>query len=276
MAAQFYFKKPEIIVQEPVPQEQAALHYSREAFLNWFATDIEQRASYYGVQLQLARVQDLRILRTFVEEYYTKLEGNSLSPYDYYRIIEYGHAIMMWEQETLIGCIFEMGYDNFERNSYALRLVLSSNVRGRGYAQLLTDYTCYLGYLRGSTVVRATIAINNLVSLFFHLNKVGMILETINPDIDGLTRYYQASLPLSPEGILTNRIDRLKLASFLQNSREGKDFIRLQHTQLAEIEHMFATTNFKIVAFEPIGSRQYEFIAIPAPDLQYFTTRQFD
>ena len=272
----YYYQKPsEICSNLPLKFNDFNEKFD-EFFIEWYKTNILERTHAENLVIRTAKLSDFDSIVHFVEVHYTRLEGNNLSLYEYYRIIEYGHVVLLEKEEKIIGCIFEIGYNTEEKTSYALRLVLTPSARGRGYAQLLTDYTCYLSILRGSKVIRATIAVTNTVSLFFHLNKVGMIIEAINPPLPGLTRYYQASLPLNPESLFSNRIDHEKLDAYLKKSIAGVDYILHDIREIDQIEAMFLKTDFVIVAFVFKGNKIYQFVALHKNNLQFVTDKIFN
>jgi hypothetical protein len=244
--------------------------------LSWAFLQIESRARENNLTLRSANFSDFENLLEFVESNYIYNEGNNLSAYDYYQIFEYGQIIILLQNNLIVGCIFLTQHRSVEKTTYALRLVITPKLRGQGIAEILTDYACCVGMLKGSSVIRATIYIHNIVSLYFNLNKIGMILETINEPIKGLNRLYQASLPLYPNSLIENKISRKKLQIYLENHRPEVDYKLIDTQNIPAIETMFYETNFKVVAIHIQGKNTYSFVAIPADKLQFFSIKHFN
>ncbi len=265
-----YFKKPNDICVDLSDEQGEILSMNRFSFNRWLYDDLQRRQEEYNVVLRRGTLTDIPLLQEFTETYYTALEGNSLTSYDYYRFTEYGNSLILEKDEKVVGVIFEVGYDTPERTSYAMRFVVEPGSRGKGYAQILTDASCLKALERGSSLIRATIAVKNHVSLFFHLNKVGMVIESINPVIKGLTRYYQASLPVSPYGIYENRIDRAKLKIFLSAHKEGEDYWLYDSDDIESIEEALIDKRLKLVSYIPVGGKRFQFLALSSQQINFF------
>lgn len=270
MANKDIYQKPAIICKPLTDDEKHLMNLSDSDFIVFQKKEIEEELEKLGYKIRVANYEDIDALWNFTEARYVKLEGNELSTYDYYRFIKFGTGLILQKEETICGCVFEIAYDTPLRTSYPLRLVLDEKIKGNNIGLWLVLYLSLIAKKRGSEINRSVISFDNHISLYVQVNKQGWILNGVNPNIKGLTNYFEACLPLSNTGIIQNKIDMQKLLAFIKKHEAGKDYNLIECNNIEAVHQSFKQ-NYIITAFirEGIIDDKNYFFAIPAVELEY-------
>ena len=270
MANKDIYQKPSSICKTLTSDEKYLMNLSDSDFIDVQKKGIEEDLEKIGYKIRLANYDDIEKLWSFTEARYVKLGGNELSAYDYYRFIKFGTALILHKEEEIFGCVFEIAYDAPLRTSYPLRLVLDENIKGNNIGLWMVLYLSLIAKKRGSEINRSVISFDNHISLYVQVNKQGWILNGVNPNIKGLTNYFEACLPLSNTGIMQNKIDMQKLIGFIKKHEVGKDYKLIECDNLEAVQQSFKQ-KYLITAFirEGIIDEHNYFFALPAEELEY-------
>ncbi len=267
----FIYKKPAHFCQEISHLDKAKLSLSKPDFIKNYKKELENSISVFGLEFRKMIADDIAEIDTFIDARYTKLEGNELSPYDYFRFIKYGHGLIIQDIEKNIkGCVFEIAYDTSEKTSYPLRLIIDSSIKGHNLGKEMVLYLSLLAMERGSKVNRSVISFNNHESLYIQLNYQGWILTDYNSDIKGITPYFEACLPLTKHGILTNKINLNKTLNYLDTNPLKSTYKLVEVNDEPEIIKLF-DEGYVVIAFlkeETIGKPNH-YLALPASEIFY-------
>jgi hypothetical protein len=266
----FLYKKPDVICRSLSDADKQLLGLSKDDFVNETIKDLENAAAKHNLSYRVADKQDIYAINEFIESRYIRLEGNELSPYDYYRFIKYGHCLLLEHNHTIKGVVFEIAYDTPEKTSYPLRLVLDDSIKGFDFGRQVVLYLSMLAIKRGARVNRSVISFDNYKSLFIQVNKQGWILTGYNPQIKGLTPYFEACLPLSKHGILSNKIDLTKVLKFIEENKEEKDYKLISVNDSKGLQKAF-NNDFVMVAMisKGLAGNQETYFALPKQTIKY-------
>ena len=263
------YQKPNIICAPP------SLLDTQNMTINSFAevhkARIEREVAAQGFHLRKATIDDITNLSNFVLSRYPIEIATEVSAYDMYRFITYGYGLLIEnEAKEIQACHFEIGYDTPDKTSYSIRLGVDRALVGKHLGRMLILYTCLLAMERGSFVKRGLLDYDNHVILYIHLNKIGSMLYNFR-DIQSIGICYNACLPLSPNGLSSNKIDVEKVLDFTKNNKKGVDFMTVDCNDLETLHNMYEKTSFKAVAFLRAGTYQAtnHLFALPAEIIDY-------
>lgn len=268
----FLYKKPDFLCRKAEGREAEYLQMSEEEFIENSLHDIDREINQHGLSFRRATKEDIYDLMDFIAVRYRADLKDEVSPYDIYRFIEYGHGIVVENGENKIrGCLFEVGYQTPDMVSYSVRLGISRKLKGKGLGRQITNYSCLLAMKRGSLVKKGLIDFDNHVNLYIQLNKNGWMAENFYPDIQGLGSCFTACLPLSKEGMLTNKIDNQKLVNFVKKGKNGIDYKLVDINDIETVTNLYQENNFKVIALvkEGLISNEKQFFLMKAKDLEY-------
>ena len=264
------YQKPSSICKTLADDEKYLMNLSDLDFIAAQKKEIEEELKNYGYEIRMANNCDIYDLSAFIDARYVKLEGNELSTYDYYRFIKFGTGLILQQDEEICACVFEIAYDTPQRTSYPLRLVLDESIKGNNIGLLMVLYLSLIAKKRGSEINRAVISFDNHISLYVQVNKQGWILNCVNPNIKGLTNYFEAMIPLSKTGLMQNKIDMKKLMVFINTHEIGKDYLIIECNDLEAVQECFKQ-KYLITAFikEGVIDDYNYFFAMPAEELKF-------
>lgn len=268
----FFYQKPKMICSPPTMQESS--YTNLHDFASYHKKEIEKNIALQGFKLRKATVEDITRLNNFVLSRYPVEIATEVSAYDMYRFITYGYGLLIENaQQEVQACHFEIGYDTPDKTSYSIRLGVDRNLSGRHLGRMLILYTCLLAMERGSMVKRGLLDYDNHVILYVHLNKIGSILNHFYPEIPSIGTCYKACLPLSPEGLSTNKIDEGKVLDYIKNYKKGIDFEVVDCDNVDFLASMYDKTDFKAVAFLKAGlyAEKNHLFALPAKAIKYIS-----
>ncbi len=267
----YFYQKPKAICQ----------HYSEELPLMWrdkisfshqWRGRIEETVKSLDLTIRRIENQDTEAIKDFLYRRYPRRQAEEICAFDLYRFRKFGHGIALETPEgKVMGTIFEVGYHTSECTSYTIRLAVSDKLRGNNMGYHIMIYSSLLAMDAGSRIKRGIIQHHNLGSLHINLNKVGWICDSF-VHIDGLGYFFEIVLPLSPRGLVQNRIDFGKLTQFIEHNEAGTDYMLIDPMDTATLQHMYEHTSFKVVALIRKGftkpAYDNQLLAIPASQLQ--------
>jgi len=252
-----YYQKPEYICQD-VDQKAR----------------IEDLFKGFGFKARNGTIRDTGNLDKFIRESYGIFPEeivNDVSPYDIYRFSKFGNSIVLEDSDDkLIGCIFEIGYDTPDRTSYTIRLAIDPAIKGKNLGFLLTEYSCLLAMERGSLVKRGLMETDNITSCSILVNKMGWICDGFETDLKcGIDNGFTISLPLTPEGLMTNRIDNNKLLNYIKTGKAGLDYNLIETSSIDSLIKLYEKNDFWVVAVVRKGeiTDTDQFFALPVEKL---------
>jgi len=260
------YRKPEAICSYSERVERITSPEDVARFIASGKREIEQRVSGMGFHLRLATLDDVDSiqklhLRCFPPETIT-LED----PYVLFRILRFGYAPMIEGPDgRVLGCNICEGHDDTDRTAYGVRITVDPSVSGHNLGAELVNYSCLIGMERGSGMRRGLLSPTNYGSASNFLNYVGYLGEIFNPDLPGFGPRFTVALPLTPAGIISNRIDFQKLKAFMKTHQPERDYICVGCEDLEGITRMYEMTPFRVVAFIKRGTLLGEntFFALP-------------
>jgi len=263
----YIFIKPKSICKDLNEWEKSILLLNKMDFAKAYKENIQAEISSHGLFLRMAEIKDIDPVYNFIITRYTKEYLEDVSRYDIFRFIEYGHGLIIEDaHQQILGCLFEVGYEkDHKKISYSIRLGVDESLKGKGLGRLLTVYSCLLAMERGMQVKIGLIDFNNFLSLHIHVNQVGWLIDSFYDNLDSLGLSFEFSLPLTPEGILANRIDLDKVQSYVAGHLEGIDYLLIRSNDIETIKTVYKNRSFKIAAI--ISPKQKEtiptFFALP-------------
>ncbi len=230
--------KPKAITVALTTMEQEWLKQPRDLFIQSYIDYIDRTLEKFQLVIRKAFVEDIKMIQQFIHEHYPLAKSSWVTVYDIFRMTKFGNGILICDAQNQIkACLFEIGYDTPDRTSYSVRLLVHPGLSGNNIGILLSQYGCLLAMKRGSRVKRALIDCQNIKQLYIQLNRIGWICDHFYANIDGLVPNFTACLPLTPSGLLENRVDKEKTAHFIQTHTRGLDFelIPVSRTDILEI-----------------------------------------
>lgn len=267
----FLYRKPAMLCRVLSSDENRALDLDDNVFIDMAKSQIETMIANSSFDFRIANDNDLVQLYQFIKAFARPEEIEEVSTYDIFRFVNYGYGLVVHdEQAQIVGCIFEIGYDNAERASYSIRLVVHPDAKGYDLGRLLTYYTCLLAMQRGSRIKKGIIDWDNYISIHILVNKIGWILHDFIVDLPGIGTCYKTMLPLTKEGLLRNRIAPEGVTQFLNEAKMGTDYRLVKTTDIPTIEKLYRTTSFKGVAFlraDRFGLDHNSLLLIPAESM---------
>ncbi len=267
-----YYQKPQSICQD---KNIWNYHPDTATFISRYKKNIDDYFKKNGFHSRPGTIKDTGKLNNFIRKSYEvfgEAVVNDVSPYDIYRFAKFGNATILEDnQNLLVGCIFEIGYDTPDRTSYTIRLAIDQDIKGKNMGLLLLEYSCLLAMERGSMVKRGLMETYNLASCNILVNKIGWICDGFEKDLDcGIDNGFTVSLPLTPEGFTSNRIDNDKLLHFIKHHKAEKDFMLINTDDIDKINDIYEKNTFWVVAVirKAQISEQDRFFALPVEVLQ--------
>jgi hypothetical protein len=266
------YRKPAAICRCSEAWEKPMNEEERTAFIQTRKREIEKRVSALGLRVRLARVGDMEGILDLHLRCFPPGTASLESPYVLHRILSYGYAPVIENGQGLIlGANVCVGYDDPERTAYGVRITVDRSVAGHNLGAELVNYSCLIGMERGSRLRRGLLAPTNYGSASNFLNHVGYVCESFHPDLPGFGPRFIVALPLTPGGVLNNRIHPEKLAAFVREREEGRDYRLLDPADLDGIVRCYEASPFRIAAFCGKDGRfeDNRFLALPRDRLGF-------
>ena len=262
----YIFNKPKSICKKLDEWEKGILLLNKTDFAKAYKEKIHAEINSYGLKLRLAKLSDIDPVYDFIISRFKKEYLDDVSRYDLFRFIEYGHGLIVEnDQKEILGCLFEVGYEKTVKVSYSIRLGLDERIKGRGLGKLLTVYSCIIAMERGSEIKIGLIDIGNFVSLHIHVNQVGWLVDKYYYDLDSLGLSFEFSLPLTPDSLLRNRIDPERVRIYINEHTEGIDYLLIKCDDTDLIKAVYQDCKFKIAAIINSDNKggKPQFFALP-------------
>jgi hypothetical protein len=263
---EFIFVKPLGICKDLTDWEKNILSLEKLDFSRVYKDKILTEIESYGLTLRLAKLSDIDSVYDFIMTRFHEEYLEDVSKYDIFRFIKYGHGLIVENtHREIIGCLFEVGYGKYPGISYSIRLGIDESLKGKGLGRLLTVYSCLLAMESESRMKIGLIDYNNFVSLHIHVNQAGWLIDTFYDNLNSLGLSFEFSLPLTPEGLLENRIDLDKLQTYIAEHQEGIDYLLIKSDDIETIKSVYQNLKFKIVAIIPTEQKDNSriFFALP-------------
>lgn len=267
----YYYQKPKGICQH-YSEDLPLMWSDRMTFSQQWRNRIEQTVQSMDLTIRRIQNQDTPAIKEFLYKRYPRRQAEEVCAFDLYRFRKFGHGIVLESpNQEVHGTIFEVGYHTPEHTSYTIRLAISDEIRGHNMGYHVMIYSSLLAMDAGSKIKRGIIQHHNLSSLHINLNKVGWICDNF-VEVEGLGHFFEIVLPLSPRGLVQNRIDFGKVAQFITAKAAGTDYRMIDPMDVPQLKEMYQETDFKVVALIKPGmlGPQYDgkLLAIPAAHLQ--------
>lgn len=275
----FLYTKPATICKDLNEWEKNLLQLPKKEFAKIYMLQIQQEIKACGLKLRMAELNDIKPMYDFITNRFDIIYIDEISLYDIYRFIEYGHGVILEDENNIIkGSLFEIGYQKGHKISYSIRLGIDEKYKGNGLGRLITTYCSLYAMKHGSKEKKGIIYYDNIISHHMHLNQMGWIVDYFILDIAGLYQSFSVSMPLTPESFLLNRIDMKKLLRFIDEHHEGTDFKLINYNETKEIQEVCENGEFKIIAFVMASENVNEasFFAMPVNQLIENQTKEMN
>jgi hypothetical protein len=266
------YRKPAAICRFSDAWENPLEEEELFAFIRSGKREIEARVSGYGLRLRLARPEDMDGILDLHRRCFPPGTTSLETPYVLHRILSYGYApVIEDDRGVILGANVCMGYDDPDRTAYGVRITVDRTVAGHNLGAELVTYSCLIGMERGSRLRRGLLAPTNYGSASNFLNHVGYVCESFHPDLPGFGSRFIVALPLTPGGVLNNRIDPEKLEAFVREHEAERDYLLLDPVDLEGIRRCYGETPFRIAAFCRKGRvlEDNRFLALPKDRLGF-------
>ncbi|MBW1800156.1 MAG: GNAT family N-acetyltransferase [Deltaproteobacteria bacterium] len=260
------FRKPEAICRYSEGAERITTPEEVTRFIASGKREIEQRVSELGFHLRLATLDDVDAIRKLHLRCFPPETTSLEDPYVLFRIMSFGYAPVIEGSDGLVlGCNICEGHDDMDRTAYGVRITVDPSAAGHNLGAELVNYACLIGMERGSGIRRGLLNPTNYGSASNFLNYVGYLGESFKPDLPGFGPRFMVALPLTPAGIISNRIDFQKLKVFMETHQQGRDFLLTGCEDLEGITRMYEKTPFRVAAFIKEGtlSEENTFFSLP-------------
>ncbi|OFX66885.1 MAG: hypothetical protein A2X12_04850 [Bacteroidetes bacterium GWE2_29_8] len=260
------YRKPPEICKSLTIEEEEFITKDKGTFAEIYKGKIIGHFEKFGYRIRLAEVSDIEFINEFISRNYRKDELGDVSYYDLYRFVFYGHGVILEnEKGDIKGCFFEIGYDSYDKISYLIRLVIDKDERGRGFGYNLSLFPSLYGMQRGSNINRGIFDYDNIHSIYIHLNKIGWAFDDFVSKYKELGSFFNATFPLSPEGLLCNRIDNAKLFEYIRNNKDNPKVKLIECHDKESIIEVFKEKDMNVVAVVPSGliDKNNYFLALP-------------
>ena len=260
------YRKPESICRFSEDVERITSPEEVARFIASGKKEIEKRVSELGFHLRLADLNDVDAIRDLHLRCFPPETITLEDPYVLFRIMSFGYApIVEGPDGRVLGCNICEGHDDRDRTAYGVRITVDPSVSGHNLGAELVNYACLLGMERGSGIRRGLLNLTNYGSASNFLNYVGYLGESFNRDLPGFGPRFMVAMPLTPAGLVSNRIDFQKLKAFMETHQPERDYICIGCEDLEGITRTYEMTPFRVVAFIKGGTLLEEntFFALP-------------
>ena len=212
--------------------------------------EIETTICSKGLSFRLANLEDIERISTFQKNVFHPHTATLETEYELYRIIKYGYGLLIEDDEKNIkGCYTTIHYSGKEKEGYGIRVGISPEIAGHNFAAKLAKYATVLAFENGCKNFNALMSPTNFRSASNVLNYVGYHCSKFHRNLPSFGTRFEISLPLSLETLNDSEIDMEKVLNFINTREANNDYFLLQPGELDRMENIYATTDFKIIAF---------------------------
>jgi hypothetical protein len=228
--------------------------------------EIEDRIARLGLRLRMAAWPDEAAIREFHARCWPPGHSTLEEPSLLFRILSWGFVpIVETADGRIVACNINESYDDAARTSYGVRITVDPAVAGHNLGAELARYSSLIGMERGSKVRRALVGLTNYSSVANILNHVGFVADAFHDGVPVPGPRFGIALPLSPAGLMNNRIDVEKTRAFVEAHTPGRDYVLVGCADTARIAELYARTPFRIAAYLKPGvvADEHTFVALP-------------
>ena len=266
------FRKPEFICRVEPDLEAMAEPRQINRFAEQAQKEIVETIEGYGLKLRMAGIQDMDLITDLLHRCFPADTPSLENQYSLHLILTYGYAAVLESPNgRLEGCNICAGYDDPDRTAFGIRVAVDRSAGGRNLGALLVSYTSLEGMKRGARLRRGFLSPANFGSASNFLNHVGYICESYYPDLPSFGPRFVVVLPLTPAGVINNKIDKSKLLDFIKAGTPDKDYRLIDYDDLDGILECYRDTEFRAAAFVKQGEvgDKHQFLAIPRRHLNF-------
>ena len=268
------YRKPTEICHHYSEFESIESLQEAQPFIDSKKKEFEDFLAEKGLIVRKATYNDLDAFFAYAKARFAKLLGSTpmYSPYWLDHLISAGHPMLLFDSNNNIkGYQLEASYLDQERTSNGGGIAVDDDLKGMKMAMRLFDYVALLAMEKGAKVKRGIIAAYNFPSVNNVLNRSGAIFTDVIPNLTGHGQRFIYKFGLTPAGIENNRIDKLKLASFLDSNLSGTDYELVLAEDAQGILKMYQETEFRIVAMLRGGTEaeKQTYVALPKDQLGF-------
>lgn len=259
------FKKPNEICHNFSNEEIGKLHINDNDFTDFHLNEIREFLKQKELTVRVAKVNDIDRIIKFIADPARNDKIHTVSPFEVYRFITYGHIVLFENTENkIIGTGFEHGYDNALKTSYTKRIVISEMYQGQHLAEKITMYCGLLAMKRGSKERRGLVNFDNMNAHYIHINHSGNIYDDFVYLSDNIEPHFMIVMPLLPYNFFLNKVDYHKIKNFCMEKTEKKDFVLVDYDDLEGVIQLYKQKEFKIaaVALKGILGSKHKFLAL--------------
>ena len=265
------FTKPSGICKELNSWEKSLLLLEKADFAKAYKENIQAEINSFDLRLRMAELKDIDPVYDFIITCYSKEYLEDVSKYDIFRFIEYGHGLIIEnEDHQILGCLFEVTYEKeHKKRSNSIRIAIDESLKGKGLGRLLVVYSCLLAMENGSQVKIALISLTNYISIGLSINKLGWLIDKYYDNLGSLGLSFESIMPLTPEALLLNRIELDKVRRYIAEHQEGIDYLLIRCDDVETIKSVYQNRLFMITAIiclEPKTDNPV-FFALPVTQL---------
>jgi len=254
-------RKPFAICQYDVTLETVTDTAGINDFIQKNKHNIETIVSGLGLELRIAKPHDLHEINKLTHRQFSPEAAKGISLYELYRTIEFGYPVVIVnENNEVLGYDLSIGYDDSLCTSYEIAIAVAAQLNGYRLGALVSTYGSLLGLERGSSIRRSSVHPANLRSVKNLLNHTGFVVADFNPNfLDYQGPKLILALPLTPAGILNNRIDDQKLKQFIETHNEGEDYVLIKYDDYNAIGQCYTDLKKRIMALYVYDNQTYYF-----------------
>ena len=173
----------------------------------------------------------------------------------FYRLLRFGLPVLV-DDDTgrLVAYNLVQIVADTERTALSAGIAVHPGMAGRGLGRELARYTSLAAMAAGARVRRGTVHPANGASLKLFLNHLGAVCDAYFPNLAGPGEdRLEYALKLTPEALTRNAVDEIRLARYVAQGREGRDFRLLAAAASDALEELYRTRHFRVVAFARAG-----------------------
>jgi len=261
------YRKPQDICKFSPQWENISSPEEVARYIDTAKKEIEEKVSRLGLRLRVATMDDLEGILELHRRSFPPGTLNLEDPYVLFRIISFGYSpVVTGADSQILGCNICEGHDDPDRTAYGVRITVDQGVAGNNLGAELVRYSCLIGMQRGSRIRRGLLSPTNYGSASNFLNYVGYLGESFNPNLPGFGPRFTVALPLTPAGMMNNRIDLDKLKTFIERHKKNQDYRIVACEDLEEVTRLYQESPFRVAAFirgGTIWGEQNAFFALP-------------
>lgn len=216
---------------------------------------LEKSAAAFDLILRPASINDFEAIKEVQEECFSPPVLQRVSFYEIFRILSFGDsAVLTLRRGRIIGFFLVVSYNNPEKVSFGVRIGVSRPYNGHNLGAVLSRYTCFLSLEKGARIRKALMSPKNIPAITNTLNHVGYVCDTFYPRFPAYPEdaRFLISLPLTPHGLMNQRVSQEKLRTYIQSRQEGVDYLLIAPNDIARLEAIYCENKFRVVAVAKI------------------------